>query len=132
MKLGSQTGSLTNHLYSRMVIGQPQPTVGMGGTVCGWTDRYATTIIEVFTIGRSVYIKAQEDFAKRSDDNGMSECQEYTYSPNPEGSVHTFKRESDGRWSEVYKNQETGRYKKYNGGKGFRLGVRQKYHDYSF
>lgn len=132
MKLGSQTASLTNHLYSRMVIDQPEPTVGMGGTVCGWTDRYATTIIEVFTVGKYLYLKAQTDNAKRVDNNGMSDCQDYSYSPNPQGSVYTFKREMDGRWSEVYKSEKTGRWKKYNGGKGFRLGARDSYHDYSF
>lgn len=32
MKLGTQTGSVINHLYSRGVIGQPTPEVGMGAT----------------------------------------------------------------------------------------------------
>ena len=35
MKLGSQTGSVINHLYSRAVIGQPKPKVGMGCTLLG-------------------------------------------------------------------------------------------------
>jgi primosomal protein N' len=47
MKLGAQTASLTNHLQSRATIGQPEPTVGMGATLLGWTDRYAGTIVEV-------------------------------------------------------------------------------------
>ncbi len=132
MKLGTQTGSVVNHLYSRMVIGQPEVVIGMGVTICGWTDRYPATIVEVFTKGKSTYIKVQEDFAKRIDKNGMSESQDYEYSANLEGSISTFKREVDGRWSQTYVNPTTGRYKKYDGGKGLRIGEREKYYDYSF
>ena len=32
MKLGTETGSMTNHIYSRATKGQPDPAVGMGAT----------------------------------------------------------------------------------------------------
>ncbi len=44
MKLGTQTGSVINHLHSRAVIGQPEPVVGMGATMLLWSDRRACTI----------------------------------------------------------------------------------------
>lgn len=129
MKLGSQTGSMTNHLYSRMVIGQPVPFIGMGATVLGWTDRHAATVVEVIEGGK--YIGVQQDKATRTDKNGMSENQEYEYAPNPTASVQYFKQEKDGRWSKVSKNPETGRFKK-TGCYGLRIGVRDEYYDYSF
>lgn len=128
MKLGSQTGSLTNHLYSRMVVGQPTVVVGMGATLLRWTDRTACTIVRI----DGKYITVQRDHAKRIDKNGMSECQDYEYSPDTEGACYTFKQEKDGRWSEVIKNEETGRFVKIKGGLGLRIGHRDSYHDYSF
>lgn len=132
MRLGSQTGSMTNHLYSRMVIGAPEPEVGMGGTIMGWTDRHACTIIEVITKNKKTYIKAQTDTAKRADKNGMSENQEYEYTRNEKGSVYIFMQEKDGRWTECRINDTTGRFNKINGGHGFRIGVRDEYYDFSF
>lgn len=132
MKLGSQTGSVVNHLYSRMVKNAPLPKIGEGATILGWTDRHAGTVIEVFSKGKSVYVKVQSDIAKRIDSNGMSENQDYEYTPNPQGIVYVFKRKSDGRWAEVSWNEQTKRFNEYDGGKGLRVGVRDKYYDYSF
>lgn len=128
MKIGSQTGSIVNHIHSRAVIGQPEPIVGMGATVMGWTDRYPATVIA--WDGKIVTV--QEDHAKRVDNNGMSEMQDYEYTRNDQGSVHMFKREASGMWCEVRRNHATGRMNKVQGGKGFRIGTRDKYHDYSF
>jgi len=131
MKLGSQTNSLTNHIYSRMTIGQPDPVVGMGVTMLHWTDRDAGTIITVDKVGSAVLITVQEDWAFRADKNGMSECQDYTYQPNPTGSVYYFKQDKNGAWQGVRKNFKTNRWVK-TGGAGCRIGEREKYHDYSF
>lgn len=131
MKLGTQTNSLVNHLYSRAVIGQPDPQVGMGATLLGWTDRYPGTVIEVFKIGKAVAIKVQADKYKRIDKNGMSESQEYEYTQDPNGSVYVFKQSSDEMWSQVHKNQETGRWN-VSRRKGLRLGEREMYYDFSF
>jgi hypothetical protein len=43
MHLGTQTGSLTNHLYSRIKL-PSEVKVGDGATLLGWTDRYAGTV----------------------------------------------------------------------------------------
>ena len=63
-------GSLVNRIQENSVIGQPIPTVGMGVTILGYSDRHPGTIIEVSKTGRS--IKLQEDNWVRVDKNGMS------------------------------------------------------------
>ncbi len=67
MKLGTQTGSMTNHLMSN--VKSMEPMVGMGATVLMWTDRHACTIIEVninrFKLARRVTV--QYDTAIRTD-----------------------------------------------------------------
>ncbi|UTS52150.1 hypothetical protein [Synechococcus phage BUCT-ZZ01] len=131
MKLGTQTGSLVNHIYSRGVIGQPDAAVGMGATMLGWTDRYPGTVIEVFKIGKSIALAVQEDDAKRIDKNGMSESQDYEFTPNPKGRVSHFKQKDDGTWVNVYKDADTNRWKQ-TGSRGLRLGERDKYYDFSF
>lgn len=70
--VNKETGSLVNHLYSRMTKGQPQPEVGMGATLLHWSDRSPATIIKVFTIGKLLAIEVQDDKYKRIDKNGMS------------------------------------------------------------
>jgi hypothetical protein len=134
MKLGTQTNSLTNHLYSRMTIGQPEPHVGMGATILAWTDRYPGTIIKLSTTKTSqTVVDVQQDKATRIDSNGMSECQSYSYEANPEGRIWRFRQKKTGGWKEVTFNQRTGRFNKAEGGGyGLRIGERAKYHDYSF
>lgn len=131
LKLGTQTGSLTNHIYSRMTKGQPEPKVGMGATVLYWTDRHAATITHV-TVGRTTtHITVQEDTAKRIDQNGLSESQSYEFSPNPEGCAHRFRQGKDGSWHAYEFNTETKRFNKVEG-PGLRIGERDHYHDFSF
>lgn len=131
MKLGTQTASLVNHLQSRAVIGQPEPVVGMGATILGWSDRHPATVVETFTAGKFLYIVVQADNYKRVDKNGMSECQDYEFTPNLEGSKTTYRRGADGKWQGVYKNPESGRWIQSKGN-GLRIGERDKYHDFSF
>ena len=135
MKLGTETGSMTNHLYSRMVVGQPQPHIGMGATLLGWTDRHAATIIDVrhvTTKARVVrFVTVQRDFSTRTDSNGMSESQTWAHRPNPDAAKQTFRDAGDGVWQEVCFNPQTGRWSKC-GGDGLRIGERSRYHDFSF
>jgi hypothetical protein len=98
---------------------QPKPAVGMGVTYGCWTDRHAGTIIEVSPSGKT--IKVQDDIAKRVDNNGMSECQSYEHSPNPNGQIHVFKITNR-------KGRKAWRSGNYVAG----LGNRRTYHDYSF
>jgi len=128
MKLGSQTGSLINHVYSREK--SPEPVVGMGATILGWSDRHAGTIVNVFDVRGVKHISVQRDISKRIDKNGMSDSQTYEYSPNTQGPVNTFRFRND-RWEEVYFNTKTNRWNKF-GSYGIRIDVRDTHHDYSF
>ncbi|MGA0178868.1 MAG: hypothetical protein ACO3IC_07970 [Burkholderiaceae bacterium] len=129
MKLGSETGSVINHLYSRMTEGEPEPTVGMGATLLSWTDRNPATIVQVNMAKR--YIVVQEDDAMRVDSNGMSEAQEYVFTPNPNNRLRIYRKVKSGEWVEHYVNPETNRLVQTRGC-GLRIGERDKYYDFSF
>ena len=119
MKLGTETGSLVNHVYAN---NSTQPEIGMGATILQWTDRTACTIIEISKSGLAVTV--QRDNSVRLDKNGMSESQAYEYTPNPDGPRYVFKfSKKKGQWIEAGSK-----------GKGNRLsiGSRREYHDYSF
>ena len=123
MKLGTETGSLMNHVFSGY---NDEPAVGMGATILMWSDRSPATIIEV----NHSYIVIQEDRAERVDGNGMSESQSYEYSPDPEGAKRIYRKMKNGRWQEHYINPETKRLVKAGG--YLSIGEREKYYDYSF
>lgn len=110
MRLGTETGSLVNY----MMADGTQPQVGMGATILMWTDRKAGTIVKI----TPTQIHVQEDDAVRTDHNGMSESQTYSYSPNPHGTIHIFRKTKRG-----YRNK---------GGSALHIGEREKYYDYSF
>lgn len=93
------------------------PVVGMGATLISWSDRYPYTIIQVITDRKIV---VQEDNATRIDSNGVSESQNYEYSPNPDGQTYTLTKRKNGQWK-VSKD-----------GTKFAIGYRSKYYDYSF
>lgn len=116
----------TNNLFSNMMVQskQPEPVLGMGATICLYTDRYAATVVEInrFKTGKRAgmvsKVVVQEDNAKRADTNGMSDSQDYTYTPDPNGRRFEFNVNAKGKFL----------------GDGFSLslGNREKYHDYSF
>jgi hypothetical protein len=116
LKLGTETGSLMNHLMSG-TNGQPHPQVGMGATILGWTDRHAATIVEVSPSGKTIVI--QRDNAKRIDSNGMSESQQYEFTPNADAERETFRLRKTGEYRSKY-------------GANLRIGERSEYFDYSF
>ena len=105
---------------------QTTPEVGMGATITMHSDRHAATIvaIEVFKSGPKKgsisKIQVQQDKATRTDKNGMSECQEYTYTPNPKAQVQEFTLRKSGSWQEV------------GGTSGLIIGERDEYYDFSF
>ena len=127
MNVGTQTGSLVNHLYSRMTIGAPEPTVGMGVTMLSWTDRHAGTIVEVNTKKR--YIAVTEDSTKRIDNNGISESQDYEYTAVMDGYRNYYRKDRKGQWRRCYYN-DNGRLVFGTG--GLIIGRRESYHDFSF
>ena len=132
MELGGRNGtnSVTNWLLSG-TKGQPEPTVGMGATILCWTDRHAGTIVKVWKDRKVYLIEVQEDKATRTDKNGMSECQEYSYEANPAGLTTTFMMTKTKGWIQAYVG-ETGRWRQIQGGNGLRIGERRKYNDFSF
>lgn len=93
------------------------PEIGMGCTVCIYSDRHAATVIEIRT---PRMIVVQRDKATRADDNGMSDCQSYTYERDPDGTKQTFTLRKNGTWRES------------KGSNGLRLGVRDEHYDFGF
>lgn len=94
------------------------PTVGMGATIHVGSDAYPATVIQVTRNGRRVVI--QEDIATRIDQNGISEIQEYTYEPNPQGTIHVVTLRKDGQYRESGTTTPVS------------IGSRRKYYDPSF
>jgi hypothetical protein len=128
MKLGINTASLVNYMYSRYDHEELEINVGDPATLTGWTDRYAATVINLFTKGKYQYVVLQADHAKIVGGTGYGD-EVYEYSRDPDGSKSTF-RIVDGSLKPVYKNPNTGRYKAGNGG-AF-IGRRESYRDPSF
>jgi hypothetical protein len=126
MKLGTQTGSLINHIYSR--VANPEPVVGMGVTICMWSDRHAATIVG---IEKDMLIVCEDD-VKRTDTNGISESQEYEYTTNPNNSKTYWKKDKKGKYCEYYVNRETNRFNKCGTGSHLGIGYREEYYDFSF
>jgi hypothetical protein len=129
MKLGSETGSMVNHLYSRMTLDEPAPYVGMPATLLSWTDRHPGTVIEVNMDKR--YIVVQEDDYRRVDGHGMSEDQDYEYIQNLNGSTYIYRKTKHGEWVMHCINPETKRLVQSRG-RGLYLGKRERYYDFSF
>lgn len=128
LKLGTETGSLVNHVYSH--TGNLKPEIGMGVTMLFWSDRHAGTIVEMFKIGKRVALKVQADKVRRIDTNGMSESQSYECSRDPAGAVAWYRANVNGGWQKVVFNPVTMRWSKDGG--GLIVGWRDAYHDYSF
>lgn len=131
MRLGSQTASLINNLQARAVIGQPEPVVGMGVTILMWTDRNAATIFRVFRAGKAVIVETRDDDARLVSGSIMSEAQQYEFKTRVNGARRYFRRNDNGMWDEVRKNEATGRWIKTNGS-GLRIGQRDTYRDPTF
>jgi hypothetical protein len=93
-------------------------TVGDGATIQHWSDSTAATVVQVSASGKRIVL--QEDKATRLDKNGMSESQEYSYEPDTNGTLHFATLRQDGRY------RITGSKRLVS------LGIRRKYHDYSF
>ncbi|VVB50620.1 Uncharacterised protein [uncultured archaeon] len=95
----------------------PKPEVGMGATKLYFTDRAAYTIVRVSPSGKTFWMK--RDKATRTDTNGMSESQTYSYESLPDIMPEEAVRLcQDGQWRSV--------------GMKVLVSARREYHDYSF
>jgi hypothetical protein len=117
LKAGTETGSLVNHVYSRSRGVTPE--VGMGCTLCGWTDRHAATIVSISKSGKRIGV--QGDKATRTDRNFMSENQSYTYERQPDSAISYFSLRKNGMWKPVKSSYGC-----------LVIGIRDEYYDYSF
>lgn len=115
MKLGKDTGSLTNWLMSGAKDVEPQ--IGMGVTELCWSDRHAYTIIDMTKSKKTITI--QRDKAIRIDTNGMSENQKYLFEKDEEGAIYKARKNKYGDWKII-------------GGSKIILGERDEYFDFSF
>lgn len=134
MKLGTQTASVINNLYSREVIGEPAPVVGMGCTMLGWTDRRPGTIVEVVDLESKVYstlIYVTEDEAfvyKGSMQDGSAE---YSFRQRIGAAQSMFRKNRvTGFWENARYNEKDRMVK--SNGNGIMIGKREKYYDPSF
>lgn len=113
------------------------PVVGTGVTMCSGSDRYPGTIVDR---NGDNFIFVRADKAKRLDDNGASERQDYRYSRDPNGQLYTFRRGRNGKWYQVVQARNYGGWNdrprntfvKVPHGRTLIVGVRERYFDYSF
>lgn len=110
--LGRLTGSVVGY-YMPNAYGKPE--VGMGATLVMWSDRHAYTITRVSASGKTFWMK--RDIAKRIDNNGMSEMQDYEFTPNPNAHEECVRMTKRGWMSR---------------GQLVRVGYRSEYYDFSF
>ena len=133
MKLGRDTGSVTNHLYSRATIGQPEPVVGMGATILCWTDRHAATIQQVIKLKTGVIVGVtRDDFTviKGSQHDGSAE---YSYTTHNGRTREHYRFEPRrGCWTAVAFSQTTRRWRITSHRNGLRIGERDHYYDPCF
>lgn len=136
MKLGSQTGSVINHLQARGTIGQPKPLVGMGATVLLWTDRHAATITNVTELSSKRWefeIVVRDDHSQVIEGSTHDGSAVYAYTQNPDAWPQFFRSERDGgQWREVRMNEKGRLVLCSGGGRGLRIGEREEYRDPSF
>lgn len=133
-------GNLMNRIQDNTVYtdekGVPLvPEVGMGCTQNMWSDRHAFTITEVVRTkdGKVKHFIATEDDWERTDNNGMSESQSYTFKPNPNGRSIMVRQDKRGQWCEVSVTRyNDGRVTTRTSSTTVNLGVRSKYDDPSF
>lgn len=115
-------GSLQNRLLER-ASGQPEPQVGMGVTECLYTDREPYEIIEVKD-ERHIVVRGLD--CRRVDSNGLSECQEYEYTSNPDRATYTLYKRKDGTWVRRVGTHGVDSHS------GWVIGFAEKYYDPSF
>lgn len=109
-----ETNSLINDLMSNTTR---VPTVGMGATRLGWTDRYPYTIVEVINERRIVVQADNYRVIRGSAHDGSAE---YEYTPDIDAPLITVTKRKDGKWREMGRSNL------------FTIGERSRYYDPTF
>lgn len=132
MKLGTQTGSLMNHIMSNTSVHEIIPGE-TGATLLGWTDRHPATVVDLFNKGDYTYIVVQADEWYVESGSMHDGSAKYAYLKNPKGykSIFRFKTDGSSGFQKVAWNKETNRYNKISNG-GLSVGQRDKYYDPHF
>lgn len=112
-------GSLQNRLLESGEM--PEPQVGMGVTECFYSDRKP---YEIIAVKDARHITVRELDWKRTDNNGMSDCQDYEYSSNPGNRTAELFLTKQGQWRQ--------RYGRRLGCNCFFIGYAERYYDPSF
>ena len=110
-----------------IIIVDEELNIGDGVTLIYYSDEEPATVIEIDPKGR--WIKVQRDNAIRTDNNGMSDCQDYRFERDENGRIQTFYKT---RKQEYTLFTNTGKFTYNNYGIWLMLKVRRKYYDYSF
>ena len=123
----------THNLMSNLMVDGTrgvQPEVGMGATLCYYSDRHAATIVEVHPEKRMIVV--QQDTAIRTDKSGMSDSQDYRYEPNAAGALYHYRFNTKKQtWERVTLNTKTLRFN-LAGHPALIVGKRDEYYDFSF
>lgn len=109
-------GNLINRVMERST--SPVPQVGMGCTICMYSDRHAATIVRISPSGKTVYV--QQDTATVVRGSRYDGTAEYSYEPDPTAPIRAFRLTKRG-WRAGGKN-----------GTGLLIGHRDEYYDPSF
>lgn len=127
MKLGTQTGSLVNHLMANTVTSEIK--AGTPATFLSWTDRHPGTVIDVTKKGKFTYLKVRRDEVVYAEDRSGN----FTIENGSDDNFCTFRFKTDGSsgFQKVGINPETGRFIKLGDG-GLSVGSREYYYDPHF
>lgn len=101
------------------------PEVGKGATIMLWTDRHAYEVMKVSEDKTKATIQRYE--AERTDDNGMSDSQQYKYEK-----LGRIKKEIAFQWGKWRHIQRDENGKIVRNPINIMFGVKHEYHDYSF
>ncbi len=112
-------GDLMNRLLE--TVGPPKPEVGMGATTLMWSDRNAGTIVRILSPKRVAW---KQDKATRTDTNGQSDSQDYTYEYDDSAPEEIFSLRKSGRWVRQGESDKNGT--------GLLIGSRDERYDFGF
>jgi len=133
MKLGTQTGSLVNHIMANTVTSEIKE--GTHATFLSWTDRSPGTIVKVFKKGAYTYLNVRSDEVKFHDGgkyhNDFGKAYDIVDGDSEYFSTFRFKTDGSSGFQKVSVNPDTGRYIKIGEG-GLSVGSREYYYDPHF